>query len=60
MSARLYLHFALLHRVNQLQLALGDLDDLLNETGANLLLNVVDPSHARLATLMTKPLVPEV
>jgi hypothetical protein len=37
-----YLHFALDHLVDQLVLALGDLDDLLNQTSAELALQIVD------------------
>jgi hypothetical protein len=36
------LHLALDHLVDQLVLALGDLDDLLDQTGAELALQIVD------------------
>lgn len=41
---RLHLHLGLLHGLDQLQLALGDLDDLLDEASAELLLQLVDSS----------------
>jgi hypothetical protein len=47
-----YLHLGLLHGGNHGQLALGDLDDLLNETGTNLVLQLGNPvqliSHGKL------------
>lgn len=39
---RWYLHLTLDHLVDQLVLALGDLNDLLNQAGAQLALQIVD------------------
>ena len=39
---RWYLHLTLDHLVDQLVLALGDLDDLLDQTSAELALQIVD------------------
>lgn len=38
------LRLALLHGVDELELALGNLDDLFDETSANLLLQLVNPT----------------
>lgn len=38
-------HFSLVQLISQLELRLGNLDDLLDETGANLLLNLGDPRN---------------
>ncbi len=43
-DGRKYLHLGLLHDLDNLQLALGNLNDLLNEARANLLLKFVDPA----------------
>lgn len=37
------LHLGSLHRLDQVQLALGNLDDLFDQARANLLLQLVDP-----------------
>lgn len=37
------LRFGLHHRIDQVQLSLGDLDDLLNKTSANLVLELLNP-----------------
>lgn len=37
------LRFGLHHRIDQVQLSLSNLDDLLNETSANLVLELLNP-----------------
>lgn len=37
------LRFGLHHRIDQVQLSLGNLDDLLNKTSANLVLELLNP-----------------
>lgn len=39
------LHLGLLHAINQLQLALSDLDDLLNQTSSDLVLKLIDSAR---------------
>lgn len=38
------LRFGLHHRIDQVQLSLGNLDDLLNKTSANLVLELLNPA----------------
>lgn len=40
------LHLALDHSVNKLELSLSNLDDLLDQTGSNLGLELLDPANA--------------
>ena len=44
------LHLGLGHVVDQLQLALGDLDDLLDQASANLVLEILDPAWQSVST----------
>lgn len=43
--ARWYSHFSLVKLIGQLELCLSDLDDLLDETGTDLLLNLGHPEE---------------
>lgn len=54
----LHLHLALLHCLDEVELSLSDLDDLLNESSADLLFDVMDPEAAELAHLLLSSPIP--
>lgn len=54
-TRKTHIHFRFHHRINKLQLALGDLNDLLNQPCPNLIFHVVDSIKTYISDLCSRP-----